>query len=107
MVAAYDGVNDRFLLTNNTTGDIGISLEDVRGNFLQATKLASEPITANGGQSASTSVSVNNSAGYATGASSITVDATSAALSNDAKIYFENGGIFTLDADASLFKVLI
>jgi len=102
VVAGYDGVNDRFLLTNNTTGDIGISLEDVRGNFLQAAKLVSEPITANGGQSASTSVSVNNSAGYATGASSITVDATSAALSDGAKIYFENGGIFTLDADAIL-----
>ena len=102
VVASYDGVNDRFLLSNNTTGDIGISLEDVQGNFLQATKLASEPINANGTQSASTSVSVNNSAGYATGASSITVDATSAALSNGAKIYFENGGIFTLDADATL-----
>ncbi|MDA7624572.1 flagellar filament capping protein FliD [bacterium] len=102
VVAGYDGVNDRFLLSNNTTGDIGISLEDVQGNFLQATKLASEPINANGAQSASTSVSVNNSAGYATGASSITVDATSAALSNGAKIYFENGGIFTLDADATL-----
>ena len=102
VVASYDGVNDRFLLSNNTTGDIGISLEDVQGNFLQATKLASEPINANGTQSASTSVSVNNSAGYATGASSITVDATSAALSNGAKIYFENGGIFTLNADANL-----
>ncbi|MDC0065694.1 flagellar filament capping protein FliD, partial [Verrucomicrobia bacterium] len=102
VVAGYDGVSDRFLLSNNTTGDIGISLEDVQGNFLQATKLASEPINANGAQSASTSVSVNNSAGYATGASSITVDATSAALSNGAKIYFENGGIFTLDADATL-----
>ena len=102
VVASYDGVNDRFLLSNNTTGDIGISLEDVQGNFLQATKLASEPINANGAQSASTSVSVNNSAGYAIGASSITVDATSAALSNGAKIYFENGGIFTLDADATL-----
>ena len=102
VVASYDGVNDRFLLSNNTTGDIGISLEDVQGNFLQATKLASEPINANGAQSASTSVSVNNSAGYAIGESSITVDATSAALSNGAKIYFENGGIFTLDADATL-----
>ena len=102
VVASYDGVNDRFLLSNNTTGDIGISLEDVQGNFLQATKLASEPIKANGAQSASSSVSINNSAGYATGASSITVDATSAALSDNAKIYFENGGIFTLDADAIL-----
>ena len=96
VVAGYDGVNDRFLLTNNTTGDIGISLEDVQGNFLEATKLVSEPITANGAQSASPSVSVNNSAGYATGATSITVDAISSDLDGGSVIYFENGGVFTL-----------
>ncbi|MBC8243174.1 MAG: flagellar filament capping protein FliD [Verrucomicrobia bacterium] len=104
VVAGYDGVNDRFLLTNNTTGDIGISLEDVRGNFLQAAKLVSEPITANGAQSASSSVSVNNSAGYATGdytSSGITVDATGAALSSGDALYFENGGVLTLSANAS------
>jgi hypothetical protein len=104
VVASYDGVNDRFMLTNNTTGDIGISLEDVQGNFLQATKLASEPVKANGAQSASSSVSINNSAGYATGdysASGITVDATSAALSSGDKLYFENDGVLTLSANAS------
>ena len=104
VVASYDGVNDRFLMTNNTTGDIGISLEDVQGNFLQAAKLVSEPIKANGAQSGSTSVSVNNSAGYATGdysSSGITVDATSAALSSGDALYFENGGILTLSANAS------
>lgn len=104
VVASYDGVNDRFLMTNNTTGDIGISLEDVKGNFLQAAKLDSEPIKANGGKSASTSVSVNRSTGYATGdytSSGITVDATSAAFSSSNKIYFENGGVFTLSANAN------
>ena len=103
-VAGYDGVNDRFLLTNNTTGDIGISLEDVRGNFLQAAKLVSEPIKASGTQSASTSVSINNSAGYATGdyrSSGVTVDATGASLSSGDVLYFENGGILTLSANAS------
>ena len=104
VVASYDGVNDRFLLSNNTTGDIGISLEDVQGNFLQATKLASEPINANGAQSASSSVSINSSAGYSTGdysASGITVDATGAGLSSGDKLYFENGGVLTLSANAS------
>jgi hypothetical protein len=104
VVASYDGVNDRFLLSNNTTGDIGISLEDVQGNFLQATKLASEPINANGAQSASSSVSINSSAGYSTGdysASGITVDATGAVLSSGGKLYFENGGVLTLSANAS------
>ena len=104
VVASYDGVNDRFLLSNNTTGDIGISLEDVQGNFLQATKLASEPINANGAQSASSSVSINSSTGYSTGdysASGITVDATGAVLSSGGKLYFENGGVLTLSANAS------
>ena len=104
VVAGYDGVNDRFLLANNTTGDIGISLEDVRGNFLQAAKLVSEPINANGAQSASTSVSVNNSAGYATGnytSSGITVDGTGAALNSGDALYFENGGVLTLSASAN------
>ncbi len=38
--ASYDTVNDRFLLSNKTTGDIGIALEDVTGNFLAATGLS-------------------------------------------------------------------
>ena len=40
VTATYDGVNDRFLLTNKTTGDLGVALEDVTGNFLAATKLS-------------------------------------------------------------------
>ena len=40
VTAAYDSVNDRFTLTNNTTGDVGISVKDVTGNFLQATGLS-------------------------------------------------------------------
>lgn len=38
--ATYDSVNDRFTLTNKTTGDVGIALEDVSGNFLAATGLS-------------------------------------------------------------------
>ncbi len=41
VTATYDSVNDRFLLTNKTTGDLGIALEDVTGNFLAASKLSS------------------------------------------------------------------
>lgn len=40
VTATYDSVNDRFLLTNKTTGDLGIALEDVTGNFLAASKLS-------------------------------------------------------------------
>jgi flagellar hook-associated protein 2 len=41
VTASYDSINDRFLLTNKTTGDMGISLQDVTGNFLAATGLSS------------------------------------------------------------------
>lgn len=40
VTASYDQVNDRFLLSSKTTGDQGIALEDVSGNFLAATGLS-------------------------------------------------------------------
>lgn len=39
VTASYDAENDRFSLTNKRTGDVGIALEDVTGNFLAATGL--------------------------------------------------------------------
>lgn len=38
--ASYDSVNNRFVLTNTSTGDTGISMQDVTGNFLSATGLS-------------------------------------------------------------------
>ena len=40
VTASYDATNDRFTLANKTTGDLGIALQDVTGNFLAATKLS-------------------------------------------------------------------
>ena len=40
VIASYDSANDRFLLTNKNTGDVGFAVEDVTGNFLTATGLA-------------------------------------------------------------------
>ena len=40
VTASYDAINDRLVLTNKITGDLGISLEDVTGNFLSATGLS-------------------------------------------------------------------
>ncbi|MCS7089649.1 MAG: flagellar filament capping protein FliD [Verrucomicrobiota bacterium] len=37
--ATYDPLSDRIVLANKTTGDVGISLEDVTGNFLTAAGL--------------------------------------------------------------------
>lgn len=45
VTASYDTVNDRFVLANKTTGDIGIALEDVSGNFLAATGLSDGALT--------------------------------------------------------------
>jgi flagellar hook-associated protein 2 len=41
--ATYDSLNNRFLLTDKNTGDVGISIQDVagKGNFAAATGLAS------------------------------------------------------------------
>jgi flagellar hook-associated protein 2 len=40
VTATYDSVNNRFLLTDKTAGDVGISMQDVTGNFLAATGLS-------------------------------------------------------------------
>ncbi len=43
--ASYDALNDRFILANKTTGDVGIAMQDVNGNFLAATGLAGSALT--------------------------------------------------------------
>jgi flagellar hook-associated protein 2 len=45
VTASYDVVNNRFAIANKTTGDVGISLSDVTGNFLEATGLSGGAIT--------------------------------------------------------------
>ncbi|HZM03810.1 MAG TPA: flagellar filament capping protein FliD [Candidatus Saccharimonadales bacterium] len=40
VTATYDSLNGRFELTNKTPGDVGISLQDVTGNFLAGTGLS-------------------------------------------------------------------
>jgi flagellar hook-associated protein 2 len=38
--ASYDSVNDRVVIANRSTGDVGIAVEDVTGNFAAATGLS-------------------------------------------------------------------
>lgn len=45
VTASYDSQNNRFTLTNKTTGDMGIALQDVTGNFLAATGLSGGTLT--------------------------------------------------------------
>ena len=42
VTASYDSLNNRFILTDKTTGDVGISIQDVagKGNFAAATGLS-------------------------------------------------------------------
>lgn len=81
--ASYDSVNDRFVLTNKTTGDVGIALEDVTGNFLAATRLSAGSIergknllyTVNGGgQLTSQSNSITEASSGITGLSVTALD---------------------------------
>ena len=41
VTASYNPLNNSFVLRNNAAGDIGISMQDVTGNFLAATGLSS------------------------------------------------------------------
>jgi flagellar hook-associated protein 2 len=43
--ASYDTLNNRFNMTNKTTGDVGISMSDTTGNFLAATGLSGGTLT--------------------------------------------------------------
>lgn len=45
VVASYNSIEDRIVLTNKTTGNAAIGLEDVTGNFLAATQLKGAPQT--------------------------------------------------------------
>jgi flagellar hook-associated protein 2 len=40
VLAGYDPVGDRMILSNKSTGDVGIAFEDVTGNFLAATGIS-------------------------------------------------------------------
>jgi len=44
VTASYDAQNNRFLLTNKNTGDVGIGVQDVNGNFAAATGLTGSPL---------------------------------------------------------------
>lgn len=45
VTAGYDSASERFVLTNRITGDLGLALEDVTGNFLAASGLGGGSLT--------------------------------------------------------------
>jgi len=94
VTASYDSVNDRFVLANKTTGDIGIALEDVSGNFLAATGLSTGALTRGqnllytvdgGGQLISQSNTITESSSSITGLSvtALAVGTTNITVASD------------------------
>ncbi len=101
VTAQYDSVNNRFSLSNKTTGDVGISLQDVTGNFLAATGLSGGAFatgqdlkyTVNGGAtlvSRSNTINADSSgvtglslAALTSGATTVTVAADTTAVSTN------------------------
>jgi flagellar hook-associated protein 2 len=85
VTASFDPQNSRFVLTNNTTGNVGISMRDVTGNFLAATGLATGQTVSgqnllyklNGGTQQLTSLS-NTITSDSSGISGLSVTATKA-----------------------------
>ena len=83
VTATFDSQNDRFVLTNNTTGNVGISMQDVTGNFLAATGLSAGQLTSgknllytlNGGTRQLTSLS-NTIGSDSSGITGLSVTAT-------------------------------
>jgi flagellar hook-associated protein 2 len=74
VTATYDGANNRFVLTNNNTGNVGMTMQDVTGNFLAATGLSSGTLQAG----ANLQYSING--GNTTTSESNTIDASSIGL---------------------------
>jgi flagellar hook-associated protein 2 len=75
VTASYDGANNRFVLTNNNTGDMGMTMQDVTGNFLAATGLSS------GTQQAGVNLQYSLDGGKTMTSQSNTVDASAQGLS--------------------------
>lgn len=131
VTATYDTVNNRFVLTNNTTGDVGISMQDVTGNFLAATGLSSGTLqhgqnllyTLNGGSqqlvsqsntitSASSGLTGLSVTALATGSATVTVNSDVSQISsaiqhfitdyNSVQSYINSQQIVTTGSDGTV-----
>ena len=99
VTAGYDSFNGRFILTNKTTGDVGLALEDVTGNFLTATGLLAGGTLQRGNDLLYT---VNNGAQLSSHSNTITGDSSGiAGLSVTA---LQNGD-FTVEVNSDTANV--
>jgi flagellar hook-associated protein 2 len=74
VTATFDASNNEFQLTNTSTGDVGITLQDVTGNFLAATGLAG------GALQRGTNLQYSINGGGTLTSQSNTIDSTSSGL---------------------------
>jgi flagellar hook-associated protein 2 len=72
VTASYDSVNDQFVLTNKSTGDVGMALEDVTGNFLAATGVSTGVLS----RGKDLIYKINNGADLFSHANTITADSS-------------------------------
>jgi len=128
--ASYDTVNNRFMLANKTTGDVGIALQDVTGNFLAAAGLTGGAFargknlnyTLNDGPtlvSQSNTIDANSSgvaglsvAALATGKTTVTVSSDTSAIAtnlqdfvthyNDVQSYITTNAASTTDSTGAV-----
>jgi flagellar hook-associated protein 2 len=75
VTATFDASNNQFQLTNTTTGDVGITLQDVSGNFLKATGLLAGALQ----RGTDLQYSINNGGGTLTSQSN-TIDSTTSGI---------------------------
>lgn len=101
--ASFDAVNDRFTLINKTTGDLGVGLEDVTGNFLAASGLSTGVL-----QRGKSLIYTVNGGGPLTSQSNTITDASSG-LTGLTVTALKEGGTTTVSvgADTSRIKTAI
>ncbi|MDR3460056.1 MAG: flagellar filament capping protein FliD [Verrucomicrobiae bacterium] len=115
VTAAYDVVNNRFTLANKTTGDVGISLQDVSGNFLAATGLTSsisQGISADGNMSSVTVGAANFGPAVTAGNFSINGASVAIATSDSLQDVFDKiatatGNAVTASYDKTTDKITL
>ncbi len=99
VTASYDTVNDRFVLTNKATGDVGISMQDVTGNFLAATGLSS------GALQRGSNLLYNINGGGQLSSQSNTITDTSSGLTGLSVSVLKPNSSFTISVGADTDKI--
>jgi flagellar hook-associated protein 2 len=103
VTATYDSVNDRVVLTNNSTGDVGIAANEASGGLLDALGLTVAS-TLQHGQNAVFSVN----GGDTISSASNTLDATALGITGlTAKVASETTQTITVGVDATSMKAVI